>query len=87
MLTKRKKLLAIKKVQTHDKDTGSTGVQISLLSKKIDELSGHLKVHKKDNHSRRGLIKMVSNRRKTLGYMKKTNPKEHATLIKKLNLK
>lgn len=66
MLTTRKKQNVIKKSQIHDKDTGSPEVQISILSKKIDELASHLKKHKKDNSSRRGLIKMVADRRKHL---------------------
>ena len=71
MLTTRKKSNIIKKSRVHDTDTGSPEVQISILSGKIDELASHLKTHKKDNHSRRGLIKMVADRRKHLKYLEK----------------
>ncbi len=84
MLTVKKKLNIIKKNQLHDKDTGSPEVQISLLSKKIDELADHLKVHKKDNHSRRGLIKMVADRRTHLKYLEKTDKTRHASELKKM---
>lgn len=87
MLTTNKKQKIIKEHQTHEKDTGSPSVQIAILSKKIDELSGHLKKHKKDNHSRRGLIKMVADRRGHLKYLEKTNKKAYNSLVKKLELK
>jgi len=63
MLTTKKKLNVIKKVQVNDKDTGSSEVQVALLSERINELAKHLKEHAKDNHSRRGLLKLVSSRR------------------------
>jgi small subunit ribosomal protein S15 len=84
MLTTKKKQNIIKKNQLHDKDTGSPEVQIAILSKRIDELASHLKEHKKDNHSRRGLIKMVSDRRKHLKYLEKTDKKRHDTEVKKI---
>lgn len=84
MLTTKKKQNIIKKNQIHDKDTGSPEVQIAILSKRIDELASHLKEHKKDNHSRRGLIKMVSDRRKHLKYLEKTDKKRHETEVKKI---
>jgi len=87
MLTTRKKATAIKNVQMHTKDTGSPEVQVSLLSKQIAELTNHLKVHKKDNHSRRGLIQMVANRRTHLKYLEKTDKKRYASVTKKLGLK
>ena len=87
MLTPRKKATAIKNTQIHEKDTGSPDVQISVLSKQITELTNHLKVHKKDNHSRRGLIQMVANRRTHLKYLEKTDKKRYATVTKKLGLK
>ncbi|MDQ5883448.1 MAG: small subunit ribosomal protein, partial [Patescibacteria group bacterium] len=68
MLKTAKKQKIIKKSALNDKDTGSSHVQVALLSEAIKELSSHLKTHKKDNHSRRGLIKMVSKRRKHLKY-------------------
>lgn len=71
----------------HDTDTGSAAVQIGLLSKQIEELTGHLKKHPKDNHSRRGLLKMVGKRRRLLSYLEKTDNKTYNSLIKKLGLK
>lgn len=87
MLTVRQKKNVIKESQKHEKDTGSAEVQIGLLSKRIDELAGHLKKHAKDNHSRRGLINMVSKRRKLLGYLQDSSPKKYASVTKKLGLK
>lgn len=87
MLTPRKKAIAIKNVQIHDTDTGSPEVQVSLLSKKIAELTSHLKVHKKDNHSRRGLIQMVADRRTHLKYLQASNKKRYDSVVKKLGLK
>jgi small subunit ribosomal protein S15 len=87
MLTVKKKAKVIKEHQVHDKDTGSAAVQVALLSKQIEELSGHLKKHKKDNHSRRGLIKMVADRRSHLKYLEKTDKKGYNSLVKKLELK
>ena len=73
MLTKKQKTAAINKTKQHDTDTGSASAQVSVLSKKIEELAAHLKKNKKDKHSRRGLLKMVENRRKHLKYLKRTN--------------
>ncbi len=87
MLTKRKKLNATKETRRHDSDTGSPEVQVSLLSKQIDELSTHLRKHKGDVHSRRGLLQMVADRRKHLKYLERTNVKAYSTLTKKLGLK
>jgi small subunit ribosomal protein S15 len=87
MLTPKKKATAIKNVQIHAKDTGSPEVQISILSKKITELTGHLKVHAKDNHSRRGLIQMVADRRSHLKYLESTNKKRYNAVVAKLGLK
>ena len=84
MLTTKKKQNIIKKNQLHDKDTGSPEVQVSILTKRIDELATHLKKHKKDNHSRRGLIKMVADRRKHLKYLEKTDKSRHVALAKKI---
>ena len=82
MLTTKKKQSVIKKVQIHATDTGSPEVQINILSSRIEELSTHLKKHKKDNHSRRGLIQMVADRRKILKYLEKTDKDRHATALK-----
>jgi small subunit ribosomal protein S15 len=87
MLSTRKKQYVIKKHQLKEGDTGSPEVQIALLTKQIDELSGHLKTHKKDLHSRRGLIKMVAKRRTLLNYLKKEDMDRYEALLEKLNLK
>ena len=68
-------------------DTGSTKVQVALLTKKINELSEHFKIHKKDHHSRRGLLGMINNRRKLLKYLKGKNEEGYKELIKKLGLR
>ena len=73
--------------QTHGSDTGSSQVQIALLSQRIKELTEHFKVHKKDNHSRQGLLKMVSRRRKLLDYLKRRDIGEYHTIIEKLGLR
>ena len=87
MLTTKQKTKVIKTSARHDKDTGSPDVQIAILSKRIDELAGHLKKHKQDNHSRRGLLAMVANRQTHLLYLKKNDPKRYASVVKKLELK
>lgn len=73
--------------KTHDADTGSSQVQIALLTQRINELTEHFKIHKKDNHSRRGLLKMVSSRRKLLDYLKRRDIGEYHTIIQKLGLR
>ncbi len=87
MLSKRVKTRVVGEHQTHDKDTGSAQVQVAVISRQIDELATHLKKNPKDNHSSRGLLKMVSKRRKFLSYLKKTQPSAYEKLIKKLELK
>ncbi|HEY9583878.1 MAG TPA: 30S ribosomal protein S15 [Candidatus Paceibacterota bacterium] len=87
MLTTRQKANAIKSVAIHDKDTGSPEVQISILTRKIEELASHLKKHKKDNHSRRGLLAMVADRQSHMNYLKKKHPRRHANVAKKLDIK
>lgn len=87
MLTPRKKQNLIKEYKLHETDTGSAEVQIALLTKSITELTNHLKTHKKDNHSRRGLLKMVNKRRKLLDYLSKNNKKSYTSLVRKLGLK
>lgn len=86
MLTITKKSKIIKEHQAHEKDTGSAAVQIAILSEQIKELTDHLKKHKKDNHSRRGLLQMVARRRKLLGFLKAEDEKQFKTLSKKLDL-
>ncbi|MEN9551827.1 MAG: ribosomal protein small subunit ribosomal protein [Candidatus Parcubacteria bacterium] len=87
MLTPRKKAIAIKNTQIHAKDTGSPEVQVSILTKRIVELTNHLKTHAKDNHSRRGLIQMVADRRVHLKYLQESNKKRYSALVTKLGLK
>ncbi|MBU3968863.1 30S ribosomal protein S15 [Patescibacteria group bacterium] len=87
MLTKRKKQMVINKTKRHEKDTGSPEVQISLLTKKIDELAAHLKKNQKDNSSRRGLLQMVADRRKHIKYLQEKDLKKYNSLAKKLDLK
>jgi len=87
MLTKTKKAKVIKDVATHSTDTGSPEVQIAILSKRIEELTKHLKKNAKDNHSRRGLLGMVADRRKHLKYLQKTSPKRYDVIMKKVELK
>ena len=87
MLSLRKKQNIIKEHRLHETDTGSTEVQIAMLTKQIAELADHLKHHTKDNHSRRGLLKMVGKRKKLLDYLSKTSSKSYASLVKKLGFK
>ena len=87
MLTKRVKSKVIGEHGMHERDTGSAEVQVAVLTRQIEELAAHLKKHKKDNHSRRGLLKMVSRRRRFLEYLKKRRPKSYEKITKKLELK
>lgn len=87
VISKTKKAKVIKEAQVHDKDTGSAAVQISILSKRIEELAAHLKKNNKDNHSRRGLLAMVADRQAHMKYLEKKSPKEALALQKKLGLK
>ncbi len=87
MLTKRQKQNVMKDFAIHETDTGSVNVQIAMLTKQIAELADHLKKHVKDNHSRRGLLKMVSKRKKLIGYLADTDEKAYEKVIKKLGLK
>ena len=83
-LKKETKKALIKKNALHEKDTGSPEIQVALLTQKIDCLSEHLKVHKKDNSSRRGLLQMVGKRRRLLSYLKKKDPERFEKTAKKL---
>lgn len=87
MLTKRVKTSVIKDVARHETDNGSADVQVALLSRKIDDLTKHLKKNQKDFHSRRGLLQMVADRRAHLRYLEKNDKKRYGSLIKKLGLK
>lgn len=86
-LVKEKKKEIISNFKGSDKDTGSAGVQIALLTERINSLSGHFKMHKKDHHSRQGLLRMVSIRRRLLEYLKKNDSKKYHDIIKKLDLR
>jgi small subunit ribosomal protein S15 len=77
----------INKFRIHDKDTGSVQVQVALLTQRIRNLLLHLKEHKKDLHSKRGLLKLISKRKKLLKYLKENYPKDYEKLIKELNIK
>lgn len=87
MLTKRKKQNVVKEVGIHETDTGSAEVQIGILTRKIEELARHLKTHKKDMHSRRGLLGMVADRQSHLRYLQKRYPKRYTSVVRKLELK
>lgn len=87
MLQKTVKQGVITTFRRHDKDTGSPEVQVAILSKRITELSDHFKVHAKDHHSRRGLIMMVSQRRKLLDYLKRTDAECYRKLLVQLDIR
>ena len=86
MLTKEKKEKIIKKYQTVAGDTGSPEIQIALLTERIDQLQSHLKEHKKDLHSKRGLLQMVSKRRRLLTYLRKKDEERYSKIVAKLGL-
>lgn len=86
-LVREKKKEIITEFKEHEKDTGSPSVQIALLTERINSLSGHFKAHKKDHHSRQGLLRMVSIRRRLLEYLKRKDLKEYQAIIKKLELR
>ncbi len=87
MLSKKEKDAIIRKYQVHKDDTGSPEVQIAILTKEIEMVSEHLKTHRKDNHSRRGLLKMVGNRRRLMRYLKNEDVKRYEKIADKLKLK
>ena len=86
-LSSESKSEIIKEYSRGDRDTGSAEVQIAILTKRITELTEHFKEHKKDHHSRQGLLKMVSRRRKLLDYLKNDNQDRYAEIIKSLGLR
>ena len=86
-LTTEKKTTLIKSFATSEGDTGSPEVQIALLTERITHLTEHFKTHVKDHHSRRGLLRMVSRRRKLLDYLKRTNADQYKALIERLGLR
>lgn len=87
MLKQEEKLKIIEDYKMHDADTGSASVQIVLITEEIKRLLSHLKKHPKDLHSKRGLLKMVSKRRKLMKYLKKENEKKYLEVVKKAGLK
>lgn len=87
MLTTKQKKKVIEENKRHEKDTGSAEVQVAVISKEMERLAAHLKKNPKDNHSRRGLLGMVSKRRKLLQYLSLNAPENYSKLIKKLGLK
>ena len=86
-MTKERKQEIINEYKRDEADTGSAEVQVALLTERINELTEHLKVHKKDNHSRRGLLKMVGQRRNMLSYLERKDVERYRTLIEKLGLR
>ena len=86
-IAQERKSALVKEYATKDGDTGSPEVQVALLTERINTLTDHFKAHKKDNHSRRGLLKMVSQRRGLLDYLKKVDEGRYQTLIKRLDIR
>lgn len=86
-LAKQAKEQIVTDFRTHESDTGSPQVQVALLSKRINDLTDHFKTHKKDNHSRRGLLKMVSQRRSLLDYLKRTDIERYHEVVSRLGLR
>lgn len=87
VLVKEKKTEIIDHFKVHAKDTGSPVVQIALLTEKINYLTEHMQIHRKDFHSRRGFLMMIGKRRRLLSYLKKQDPKKYEELLTKLNLR
>ncbi len=86
-LTKEKKVELIQGFRTHESDTGSPEVQIALLTERINSLTPHFKDHKKDHHSRRGLLRMVGSRRKLLDYVRSKDEARYKQVIERLNIR
>jgi len=87
MLLKEEKTAVIEANRKHEGDTGSPEVQIAILTRRINDLTGHLKIHKKDHHSRRGLLKMVGRRRNLLNYLMKKDIERYRAIIAKLGIR
>lgn len=87
MLLKEEKTAVIEANRTHENDTGSPEVQIAILTKRINDLTEHLKTHKKDHHSRRGLLKMVGHRRNLLAYLQKVDIERYRSIIARLGIR
>lgn len=86
-MLKEEKIAIIKEYATHEGDTGSPEVQVAVLTKRINDLTEHLKEHNKDHHSRRGLLKMVGQRRNLLNYLQKVDIERYRTLIARLGIR
>ncbi len=86
-ITKENKKNLINEFSKSEKDTGSAGVQIAVLTERIKNLTEHFKTHNKDDHSKRGLVSLVNKRKKLLNYLSKKNKSEYSDLIKKLNIR
>ena len=86
-LIKETKKKVIEGYKLHDRDTGSASVQIALLTERINSLAGHFKTHKKDHHSRQGLLRLVNQRRKLITFLKREDKTQHEELVKKLKLR
>lgn len=87
MLRKEEKTAIIEENRTHETDTGSPEVQIAILTRRINDLTAHLKTHKNDHHSRRGLLKMVGHRRNLLAYLRKKDVNRYRACIEKLGIR
>ncbi|MDD5259740.1 MAG: 30S ribosomal protein S15 [bacterium] len=87
VLPKEKKKEVIEKFKKSEKDTGSTEVQVALITERINQLTGHFKTHKKDHHSRQGLLKLVGQRRSLLDYLKKYDLMKYRAMLEKLDLR
>ena len=87
MLRKEEKTAVIEANRIHENDTGSPEVQIAILTKRINDLTAHIKVHKKDHHSNRGLLKMVGHRRNLLNYLQKKDIERYRAIVAKLGLR
>jgi small subunit ribosomal protein S15 len=87
LISKAEKIRAVAAYRAHEKDTGTPEVQVAILTERINGLSEHFKTHKKDHHSRRGLLKMVSRRRRMLDYLRRNGPDRYQALIKSLGLR
>ena len=86
-MLKEEKTAIIKEYATHEGDTGSTEVQVAVLTKRINDLTDHLKTHQKDHHSRRGLLKMVGQRRNLLNYLMRVDIERYRSLIERLGIR
>ena len=86
-MDKAQKDAVINEYKLHENDTGSTEVQVAVLTHRIQELTGHLRTHRKDNHSRHGLLKLVGHRRSLLGYLNDEDVNRYTTIVKRLGLR